>query len=398
MPRRPEFVALSALLMSSVALSVDIMLPALGEIARDFSLRDDNDRQFIIVALFLGLTFGQLLFGPLSDTLGRRPMILAGLGFFIAGAVVSAVAPSFEVMIAGRLMQGFGAAGPRIVTVAMIRDRFEGRPMAEILSLVMGIFIFVPIVAPSLGQALLFLIPWRVLFLVLAIIGMVAASWLLLRQPETLAHPTPLSLQAYLGSTKAVILSPVAMAYTVAGACCYGALLGYVNSAQQLFQDVYRLGDAFALWFGVSAAFVSLATFVNSRLVQRYAMEKICIAAIAVLLVWSLGFDWLFRSRGSLPGLWSWMLFNGVALFLLGLTFGNVNAIALRQFGQMAGVASALVASLNAAISLVIAWRIGSAFDGTVSAMMLGYLSCSAAALLLMLCADRFGALAWQKR
>ena len=127
-------------------------------------------------------------------------------------------------------------------------------------------------------------------------------------------------------------------------------------------------------------------------------MEKICIAAIAVLLVWSLGFDWLFRSRGSLPGLWSWMLFNSVALFLLGLTFGNVNAIALRQFGQMAGVASALVASLNAAISLVIAWRIGSAFDGTVSAMMLGYLSCSAAALLLMLCADRFGALAWRKR
>ena len=188
MPRRSEFVALSALLMSSVALSVDIMLPALGEIARDFSLRDDNDRQFIIVALFLGLTFGQLLFGPLSDTLGRRPMILAGLGFFIAGAVVSAVAPSFEVMIAGRLMQGFGAAGPRIVTVAMIRDRFEGRPMAEILSLVMGIFIFVPIVAPSrTGAASL---PAGSL-LVLAIIGMVAANWFLLRQPETLGTQRP---------------------------------------------------------------------------------------------------------------------------------------------------------------------------------------------------------------
>jgi DHA1 family bicyclomycin/chloramphenicol resistance-like MFS transporter len=179
------------------------------------------------------------------------------------------------------------------------------------------------------------------------------------------------------------------MAFTFAGACAYGALMGYINSSQQLFQDVYGLGDAYALWFGLSAAFISAATFLNARLVASIRMETICITAMAVLVLWSLAFEIYFHTTDHVPELLVWMVFNCVNLFLLGLTFGNFNAIALKSFGHIAGIAAALIASVNSALSIGIAWMIGNAFDGTNSAMMLGYLSCGAAAVVAILIFDR---------
>ena len=190
-PGRPEFIAMATVLMATIALSIDVMLPALGEMATEFIV-ESNQRQLVIVVLFLWLAAGQLVFGPLSDSVGRRPAITLGAVLFAIGGLVCAMAPTFEVLIAGRLLQGIGAAGPRIVTVALIMDRFEGAAMARVMSIIMGIFIMVPVLAPSLGQFLLLVMPWRGLFILLSVICMSGTVWLLLRQPETLSEKRPL--------------------------------------------------------------------------------------------------------------------------------------------------------------------------------------------------------------
>ena len=387
-PGRIEFVALCAVLMSTVALSIDIMLPALGRMAGDLGIDDGNDRQWIITTLFVGLMIGQLVFGPLSDGIGRRLAIVLGIGVFVAGSIVCALATSLEGMLLGRVVQGFGAAGPRIVTVALIRDRFAGIEMASVMSLIMGLFILVPVLAPLLGQGLLLLLPWRGLFGFLAAVCLGGGVWLLLRQPETLARRRSVRPRALLAALVEVLRSPRAMAYTLAGGCCYGALMGYVNSSQQLFQDIYRLGDFYPMIFGASAAFISAATLINSRLVRLVAMERVCVVAVAAMVVWSLLFLAVLSVLGHRPPLWAWMAFNCPALFLLGLTFGNFNAIALRDLSHVAGLASAVTASLNTALSLAIAAWIGLAFDMSVRPVVVGYAVFGALALGLMLLSE----------
>jgi len=386
-PGIPEVVAIAAILMATVALSIDIVLPALSDMAADLAVSGQNQRQWIVTALFVGLTFGQLLFGPLSDSIGRKPAILAGISVFVLGSLICATSRSFETMMAGRLVQGLGAAGPRIVTVALIRDRFEGAAMARIMSLIMGVFILVPVLAPALGQAILVVLPWRGLFVVLSAISLAGGTWLVLRLPETLSRRKPFDLRA-IGSDSAFILTRVEpMAYTLAGACCYGALMGYINSSQQLFQDLYDVGDLYAVVFGLSAAFISAATLANARLVTLFAMRRICIYAIAALLVWSALFILVLHRFGTPPPLWLWLAFNCPCLFALGLTFGNFNAIALQDLGHLAGLASAIFASIMSAGSLVIAATIGLNFDMTPGPIVLGYAGFGALALGLM----RFG-------
>ncbi len=371
--------------MATVALSIDIILPALGDIAGDLGIKDRNGRQWIITSLFAGLTIGQLVFGPLSDGIGRRPAIALGIGVFVAGSILCALATSAPAMVIGRVVQGFGAAGPRIVTVALIRDRFAGTEMARIMSLIMGLFVMVPVLAPVVGQGLLFLVPWRGLFGVLAAVCLGGGLWLLLRQPETLAQRRSVRPRALLAALVEVLRSPRPMAYTLAGGCCYGALMGYVNSSQQLFQDLYRVGDLYAVIFGASAAFISAAMLTNSRLVRNVAMERVCVVAVAAMVAWSLLFLAALPFLGSPPPLWVWMAFNCPVLFFLGLTFGNFNAIALRDLSHIAGLAAAVMASLNTALSLVIAAWIGLGFDMTTRPVVMGYAVFGSLALGLML-------------
>ena len=375
--------------MSAIALSIDIMLPALGEIAAAFALEHENDRQLVIVMVFVGLTLGQLIFGPSSDSAGRKTMIIMGLAIFCLGSILSAVAQSFEMLLIARAIQGFGAAGPRIVTVALIRDRFQGQKMAQILSIITGIFILVPVVAPSLGQLLLFLMPWRALFAVLAFIGLLGGSWLALRQKETLQKRAPFSLNAYCKSLAQVASSRICITYAVVGALCYGALMGYINTSQQLFQDMYGVGEQYVLWFGASATFISLASFVNARLVSSYKLEFLCFWAISLLIVWSLIFLLYFETGGYKPKIVTWMIFNCIGLFFLGIVFGNFHSIALSEMGYIAGFASAIVGSVNSALSLAIAWVIGTSFNGTVESMVRGYLLCGLAALVLIIIFDK---------
>jgi DHA1 family bicyclomycin/chloramphenicol resistance-like MFS transporter len=383
-PGRAEFIAICAILMATVSLAIDLMLPALGDMADDLRFGDDNQRQWIITALFVGLAVGQLLFGALSDGIGRKSAIGLGIAVFVAGSLLCVLATSFETMMLGRVVQGFGAAGPQIGTVALIRDRFSGREMARVMSVIMGLFILVPILAPVVGQVLLILMPWRGLFGVLAVLCLGGGVWLMLRQAETLSERRSLQPHALLEALFEVLKNPKAMTYTLAGGCCYGSLMGYINPSQQLFQNLYRVGDLYAALFGVSAAFISAGTLVNARLVRHVAMERVCILAVGTIVAWSLLALAALPFLGSPPPLWAWMVFNCPVLFLLGLTFGNFNAVALRDLGHLAGLASAVVASLTSTLSLLIAAWIGQGFDMTPRPLVLGYAAFGAVALGLM--------------
>ena len=383
-PDGPEFIAMATVLMATIALSIDVMLPALGEMASEFGV-ESNQRQLVIVALFVGLAAGQLVFGPMSDSIGRRPAITIGAVLFAVGGLICAMATTFETLLAGRLLQGFGAAGPRIVTVALIRDRFEGARMARVMSIIMGIFIMVPVLAPSLGQALLLLMPWRGLFTLLSVICVCGALWLLARQPETILEKRSFRMRSFLASFFEVLADRRAIAFTLAGGLCYGALMGYINSSQQLFQETYQVGALYAVLFGFAALFISGATLTNARLVKRFAMDRICVLAISGLIIWSLGFLIVMILLGGLPGLWLFMVANCPALFLLGLTFGNFNAIALERLGHIAGLAAAVTASVLTVVGVIAAGAIGFSYNETLFPIFFGYVVCGSAALGLML-------------
>lgn len=382
--RKAEFIAIATVLMSLVALSIDVVLPALCDIAIEFDLAADNRRQWIITALFVGLAVGQLLYGPLSDSWGRKPAILLGLFWFAVGSVLSAIASSFEAMLLGRALQGFGAAGPRIVAVAMVRDRFRGPEMARVMSVIIAAFIMVPVLAPSLGQILLWYAPWRALFLVILALGLFGGAWLALRQAETLEVRRPFGLKALRVAAGEVLRTRRSVTYTLAGACSYGALMGYVNSSQQIFQDIYGVGQLYTFLFGACAVFVSAATLTNSAVVARFGMESICKLALIAQTAWAAAFLLVAAAGGGTLPLWLWLLFSGPMLFALGLVFGNVNAIALEPLGHIAGTAAAITASLNTAVNLVIAAAIGNLFDGTIVPVLGGYAVTGLAALALI--------------
>ena len=361
--------------MSLVALSIDAMLPALPAIGRDLGALGRNDTQFVITAVFLGLGVGQILFGPLSDRIGRKAAICAGLLLFMAGCLVSIFAPTFEMMIAGRVLQGIGVAGPRIVTIAMVRDRYEGRGMARLMSFAMAVFIIVPTIAPALGQGILWLGGWRAIFAAILAIAAIALAWFALRQPETLpaSRRLPFSPRTIGRAALEVLRTRAALGYTLATACVFAPFLAYLSSAQQIFQDAYRTGALFPLWFGVLALAFGCASFVNGRLVVKHGMRRLSKgAAVAItgvsVVAWALAFAF-----DGLPPFWLLMAYLLAAFFCIGLLFGNLNALAMKPLGHIAGVGAAVVASLTTFIGVPLGALVGQSFDGTMYAQIAAF-------------------------
>ena len=285
-----EFASLVALLTSLIALSIDAMLPALPQIAADLAVGNPNDAQLVIGLFLLGNAFGQLFFGPLSDTFGRKPVIVAGLSLFLVGCVVSVFAESFSMLLLGRVLQGVGASGPRTVTMSMVRDLYSGRSMAQIMSISMSIFILVPMLAPALGQAIMLLMGWRYIFGTFILFGVLGLLWLLLRQPETLAdgNRRPLRPAAIANGFVIVCRSRAALGYSLAIGTMFGAFIGFLSSIQQIFHDVFGVGKWFPYLFGLLAVFLGVASFLNSRIVMRFGMQKIVRLAMACSPVVSL--------------------------------------------------------------------------------------------------------------
>ncbi|MHA1154060.1 MAG: multidrug effflux MFS transporter [Alphaproteobacteria bacterium] len=374
-PRFGEFVALTALIISLVALSIDIMLPALQQIGDDLGAPRANDAQLIVSALFVGLAAGQIVYGPLSDSIGRKPAIHAGLLLFILGCLISILATSFTVMLVGRVLQGLGAAGPRSVTIALVRDRYEGRAMARIMSLVMAVFIMVPALAPGIGQIILMIAHWRAIFGFMLAVAAIALAWFALRQPETLAPERRVGF-----SPSRIVLAVretcghrVAFGYTLASGLIFGAFVGYLNSAQQIFQIQYGLGALFPLYFAALALAIGSASLANARLVMRHGMRRLSAWALGLLTGLSLVFLVLVYALGGTPPLWTLMTYMVVAFFCIGMLFANFNALAMEPLGHIAGVGAAVVGSLTTVVSMTLGAAIGQAYDGTVLPLVAGF-------------------------
>ena len=385
-PALGEFVVLMALLISLVALSIDAMLPALSEIGGELGAQRGNDSQLVVSCLFLGLAAGQLVYGPLSDSIGRKPAIYGGLVLFVIGCLLSIASWNFSAMLAGRFLQGLGAAGPRIVTIALVRDRYEGRAMARIMSLVMAVFIIVPAVAPALGQGVLLFAHWRMIFVVLLLLAVVAFVWFGLRQEETLAasRRRPLSLGGIMEGVRETLAERCALGYTIAAGLIFGAFVGYLNSAQQIFQELFALGQLFPLYFAALALAIGCASYLNARLVMQHGMRPLSWRALQALSGVSLAYFGVATALAGQPPLWTLMAWGMAAFFCMGILFGNFNAMAMEQLGHIAGVAAAVVGSLTTVISLVLGTWIGQSYDGTVLPLVGGFASLGIASLLVM--------------
>jgi len=393
--RRPlsqtEFVGLIAMMTSLVALSIDAMLPALPEIGTALGVADPNQNQLVIFALMVGLSVGQLVYGPVSDSTGRRPMVFAGLIVFAIGCVLSLVAQDFRTMLIGRFLQGFGVAGPRSVSMALIRDLYVGRSMAQIMSTIMSVFVLMPILAPMLGQAILEVAGWRAIFTSFLLLGVIAVTWFAWRQPETLPVEKrhPLSIGEFGRSASIVLRQQAAMGFTLCAGISSGAFIGYLNSSQQIFQDIYATGDDFVLYFGMVAASIGAASLVNRRLVMKYGMHGLTRTALTMIAVLSICYFVVTWSVGGVPPFWSFLAYLMVAFFFVGIVFGNINSLAMESLGQVAGVGAAIVSSLSLAIAVIPGLLIGQALDGTIVPFVGGYAILSLGSLPLLAWGER---------
>jgi MFS transporter, DHA1 family, multidrug resistance protein len=370
-----EFILLVALLTAMVAMSIDTMLPAVGVMAQELGAAHPNDRQLIVLGFFAGMTLGTVVFGPASDSWGRKPTIYFGLGFFIAGALTCMWATSFPMLIAGRLLQGFGASSPRIVSIAMVRDGAGGAHMARIMSFVMSVFMLVPIIAPSVGQLVLYVASWRVLFGGLCVIAILCGLWLALRQRETLAieKRSPFRISALASSAWEVVCNPVALGNTMAVGGIFAAFNCYLGTSQQIFAEQYQQGDKFALWFGAMAIAIALAMLTNGRFVVRLGMRGLSKWALrGFIAAWAVMLALCFRYDGH-PPLYALGLLLFLSFFCSGLLFGNYNAMAMEPMGHIAGMAAAVSGALSSLVAILMGGFVGRFYDGTMYPLTLAF-------------------------
>jgi len=373
-PSYLEFVVLVSLMMSLMALSIDAMLPALPLIGSDLNVRNANDRQLVVSTIFLGVAVGQLFFGPLSDKTGRKPAMYMGYLLFILGALLSAFANTFPMMLFGHLSQGLGISAPRAVLLALVRDLYEGRLMARVMSFIMTVLLLIPMLAPSLGQAILLQAGWRSIFFSFVLIALITLLWFALRMPETLPPEkrNPFSPQRIINSTLEIINIRTAFGYTLSAGLISGAFLGYLNSAQQIFQERYALGGRFPLYFAMIAFSIGIASFLNARLVLRFGMRfLVWWSLIAIVGLATLILGVAITTSGQLP-LWMVMTYLMSTFFCVGILFGNQNSLAMEPLGHLAGIGAAVVGSLSTLISIPLGTLIGQSYNGTVVPLIIG--------------------------
>ncbi len=373
-PSYTEFVIIVSLMMSLTALSIDAMLPALAQIGAELGVQNPNDRQLVVSMIFLGLSVGQLFFGPLSDKTGRKPAIYGGYVLYLGGSLLATFSINFPMMLAGRLLQGIGVSAPRAVTMALVRDRFEGRKMAQVMSFVMTVFILVPMIAPSLGQAVLLFAGWRTIFVSLMFFALISLAWFAFRMPESLAteNRLPFSIKRILKATLEIIKNRTALGYTLSAGLISGAFIGYLNSSQQIFQEQYALGDRFPLFFGVIAFSLGLASLTNTRLVMRFGMRFLVRWALVITFGLAVVGFCIASAQAGQPPLWFMMTYLMLTFFCVGILFGNQNSLAMEPLGNLAGIGAAVVGSLSTFISTPLGAIIGQQYNGTVLPLIIG--------------------------
>lgn len=386
---RWEFIALAAALMALNALAIDIMLPGLQEIGASLNVADENSRQYVISAYFGGMAAALLVYGPLSDRFGRRGPLLVGLTIYVVAAAAAVFAPTFEVLLALRFIQGVGAASTRVIAVSVVRDRFGGRAMAEVMSLIFMTFMVVPVIAPSLGQLMMIFANWHMIFVLMAIIAAAITFWTWARLPETL-HPEDrreIDVSSIAQGFHIVLSNRVSIGYTLASTAVFAALFGFINSAQQIYVGIYGLGAWFPVLFAIVAGLMAVSSFANSKLVSRVGMRRLSHGALlGFLVVSAIWFIWSLT--GPVP-LAAFVTLFALVMIQFGWIGSNFNSIAMEPLGHIAGTASSIQGFIQTLGGGVVGALIGQAFDGTVTPLAAGFCGVAALALVLVLIAER---------
>ncbi|AXG71277.1 bicyclomycin resistance protein [Kordia sp. SMS9] len=380
-----EFIILMASLMSIVALSIDAILPALEAIGVSIGTTNATQNQKLITMIFLGLGFGQLIFGPLSDSIGRKPIIYMGFTLFVLASFLCVMAQSLEMMIVGRILQGIGLSAPRTISIAMVRDSFSGDYMAKIMSFIVAIFILVPVVAPALGKLLLDTFGWKSIFNGQLIFGAVIMIWLWKRQPETLhpEHKIKLSKELFINGLKEFFKFKTSIAFTLISGLITGSFMVYLSASQDIFQNQYGLVEEFPYIFAALAISVGFATFLNGKFVLKYGMYKLVRAFLLVFTTIPLIYILFFYGKPN-PTVYTLVAFFGIQFFSIGFLFGNLRSLAMQPVGHIAGVGAAINGFVSTIMAVPIATYIGSFIKTTASPLFLGFLVCGIGSLLIL--------------
>lgn len=391
-PQRPgfgEFIALMAALMASNALAIDAMLPALPAMGEALNVGEDNRRQLVITFYLLGFGAAQLLYGPLSDRFGRKGLLVGALLLYALFATASGLASSFTLLLAARALQGVAAAGTRVLVMAIVRDRYEGSGMARVMSLVMIVFMIVPVLAPAFGQGVLAIATWRHIFIGLGVYGAALALWSLMRLPETLKpeHRRALSF-ARVGEAAAITLSTrQSIGNTLALTLVMGALFAFINSIQQIVFDVFGRPDLLAIVFACIAGPMALSSYANSRLVMRHGSRRILLTGLVAFTAAATAHLALALFVGQT--LWSFVLLLAATMALFGLIGANAGALAMEPLGHVAGTASSLQGLITTVGGALIGLGVGQQFNGTTLPFLTGFALCGAASLAVAVWANR---------
>lgn len=381
-----EFILLMACLMSIVALSIDTILPALQPIGSSVGTKTPNENQLLITMIFLGLGFGQLIFGPISDSFGRKPVVYIGFGVFVLASFLCIYAPNIKIMVLGRIFQGIGLSASRSISIAMIRDRFEGDYMAKIMSFVVTIFILVPIIAPSLGKFLLDNYGWESIFYSQLVFGILILIWFWKRQPETLPqiYKKNFSFSIFTQGSIEFLKHRSAVIYTMISGLATGSFMVFLSTSQHIFEVQYGLINEFPYIFGALAFSVGLATFTNGALVVKFGMRKLVNVFIVVFSLSSLSYTLLYFGTSN-PDISILICFLGIQFFSVGFLFGNVRSLAMQPLGHIAGIGAAINGFVSTIMAVPIATLIGGFVETTALPLFVGFTVCGFISLLLLL-------------
>lgn len=381
-----EFVAMMAALMSIVALAIDAILPAISNIGLAINSLDPTDNQLLVTMIFLGLGVGQLFFGPISDSFGRKPVVYVGFIIFLVASIICLYAPSLEVMVVGRIFQGIGLSAPRTISISIIRDTYKGDYMAKVMSFVVAFFILVPVVAPAIGKLILDAAGWEAIFVVQLVFALIVALWFWKRQPETL-HPEykiPFTRHVFVDGLKEFVKHRETVAFTLTSGLVTGAFLVYLSSAQHIFEDQYALKEMFPYIFAGLAISIGLSTFLNGTLVMRFGMRKLSLMATIVFCSVALLYSILFLNAPN-PSVYVLVGFLSVQFFCLGFMWGNFRSIAMEPIGHIAGIGAAINGFVSTILSIPIATFIGVFVKDSVWPLFAGLAVCGLCALAIFL-------------
>jgi len=381
-PGAREMTAMLAALMALNSFAIDAMIPALPQIGHSLNVVRENDRQLVVIAYFIGFAATQLLWGPLADRFGRKPVMAAGVGLYGVFALLCAVAPTFPVMIAGRVLMGAAAAATRVLVVAMVRDLFEAEAMARVMSLVFMTFMLVPVLAPNIGQLILLFGSWRLIFLVLVVYAAVMVVWPWIRLPETL-HPEfrrPLDWRAMVGAVAETVREPQSRGYTLAMTISFAGLIAYISSIQQIVFDVFHEGRLIGLVFACVAAPMAVASYLNARFVGRFGLRRVGhSAALTFAAITAAHAAVALSGHETLP---LFILFQGLTMASFSFTSSNLGTLAMEHMAPIAGTASSVQGMVGTIGAAAIGFVIGQQFDGTAIPFVVGTAACAAGGFL----------------